>query len=693
MAGLTALQFRVTNFRNIEDSGWIPLDRVTALVGRNESGKSALLKALHKFNPATPAPYEAQPEFPRDRFTSEYTEKERIPVCAAEFALQDSFKQLLREKFPDLTLPTKVTVTKYYSHDATYVFDTELDDPSDDPKALLGALIEAQSAAMRIEAPAPEQEEVTQTLRTNLVQQLIAWTDELEGLKTLRSSETASTLGRLRYDVNTKVGPLTAEIIEKLQQAISGALKVAGSKPPKEQLWEEIAKALPVFIYFDNYGMLDSAIDLTRFLEDLKTRPNNPKVRTIRAMFKHVKLSEAEIQRLGRTRAEIARLSNQPVTDEMLAEERQRKELRSIKLNSASNDMTKKFSAWWKQRRHRIRYSADGDFFRIWVADDRRPDVEIELESRSQGFQWFFSFYLVFLVESDEMHKDAILLLDEPGLHLHPTAQQELIALFEELSQKNQLIYTTHSPFLIDGDHLERAIPVIETPDGHSLVKPDFWPEDRDTVFPLQAAAGYAMVESLFRHKKNLLVEGMAEYYYLYALSHVCQALRMAALPDDIYVSPCGGTKYMGIMASLFLGHQVRPAILLDADDAARVRKEALLRELYSGHASMIVSLDNVLGRMECEIEDVLGESALLTQLNSMLSGRLEITVQDRAGGSVVDHITAAAKRLSIDLPQGWKGELARRVAADLARSQPMDVEPDVVDRAAKLFDAIRQRF
>jgi predicted ATP-dependent endonuclease of OLD family len=63
-------------------------------------------------------------------------------------------------------------------------------------------------------------------------------------------------------------------------------------------------------------------------------------------------------------------------------------------------------------------------FFRIWVADDRRPGIEIELESRSQGFQWFFSFYLVFLVESEEIHKEAVLLLDEPGLHLHPTAQQ-----------------------------------------------------------------------------------------------------------------------------------------------------------------------------------------------------------------------------------------------------------------------------
>ena len=62
MAGLVAKEFKIQNYRNIGDSGWIPLETVTALVGRNESGKTALLKALHKFNPATPQPYVPQRE-------------------------------------------------------------------------------------------------------------------------------------------------------------------------------------------------------------------------------------------------------------------------------------------------------------------------------------------------------------------------------------------------------------------------------------------------------------------------------------------------------------------------------------------------------------------------------------------------------------------------------------------------------
>ena len=68
----------------------------------------------------------------------------------------------------------------------------------------------------------------------------------------------------------------------------------------------------------------------------------------------------------------------------------------------------------------------------------------------------------------NERHKDAILLLDEPGLHLHPTAQQELMAFFETLSEDNPLVYTTHSPFLIDGERIHRIRPVTEDETGHS---------------------------------------------------------------------------------------------------------------------------------------------------------------------------------------------------------------------------------
>ena len=123
---LTIKQFRVLNYRNINDSGWIPLERVTAFVGRNESGKTALLKALHKFNPATAEPYNAQRDFPRDRFTAEYRDDSEWPVCSVEFELSDEFQQELREQLKGAEIPQKAISTRFYDGSLKFKYDPEV---------------------------------------------------------------------------------------------------------------------------------------------------------------------------------------------------------------------------------------------------------------------------------------------------------------------------------------------------------------------------------------------------------------------------------------------------------------------------------------------------------------------------------------------------------------------------------------
>ena len=318
--------------------------------------------------------------------------------------------------------------------------------------------------------------------------------------------------------------------------------------------------------------------------------------------------------------------------------------------------------------------------------------MKIELEGRSKGFQWFFAFYLVFLVESEEGHKDAILLLDEPALHLHPTAQQELISFFERLAEDNQLIYTTHSPFLVDGEHLHRVRAVAEDDAGHSRISAETWPSDRETIFPLQAAAGYAMVRGLFQHRDNVLVEGMSDYYYLHALGTQCSASGRPGLPDDIYITPCGGTKLVGHIASLFLGQEVRPLVLLDGDDAGRVRKNALLKELYAGHTAGILMLDSALGRAgtETEIEDILSEEILLAGVSAVLGQPVKLTVADRSTGSLPGQIKAWAARRGVDLPDGWKASTAIRLVSQWAEGATR-LPDEVLDWASRLFVAISE--
>ena len=524
MGPLTIIKIRVQNYRNIQDSGWVPFERVTNLVGRNESGKTAFLKALHKFNAASGETYDPQRDFPRDRYTRDFKKEtaSEWPVCSVCFSVEKEYAKELEKACNLEVLIEKVEFTKDYTNEYSWDCTPEINDDPVPADELITALKKFQRAARRLDSGVVEQKESDQQERAKLIEEATAHLEATGELSELRGTEGVKLLTQVRDRINGLSSPLSAAVVEEFVSSAEGLLTRAQAPSKRGEVFKALSERLPVFIYFEDYGVLDSAIYLPEFIEHEKRAPYDAKVRTISAMFRHVNLSAEDISKLGEERVTQARLAGQDVTAEMKMEEEKQKEARAIKLNSASIDITKRFQEWWKQRRHKIRYHADGQYFRIWIADDRRPDVEIELESRSKGFQWFFSFYLVFLVESEDGYKDAVLLLDEPGLHLHPTAQQELIGFFEELSSKNQLIYTTHSPFLVDGEHLDRVRPVTETEGGNSKIAVGYWPEDRDTIFPLQAAAGYAMVAALFQHKKNVLVEGMGDFYLLHGLSLLC---------------------------------------------------------------------------------------------------------------------------------------------------------------------------
>jgi len=288
-------------------------------------------------------------------------------------------------------------LTRYYDGRLDYGYDTEVSEDPVDPAQLVAALDEFAKGARRL-STTEQDREAMQALRT----QLASWADghkqAARTLDDLRSERGAHLLEQVRSETNDHAQPESADLIEALQERVDDLRNNAEAIPLPQQLDEAIEAELPVFIYFENYGILDSAVYLPRFLEDLDSGPDRPRVRTINAMFKHVNLTAQEISDLGREEVREASARGEPVTEEMITRDQERKELRNVKLNSASNDISLRFSEWFGQRRHKIRYQADGSYFRIWVSDDRRPDVDIELESRSKGFQWFFSFYLVFLV-------------------------------------------------------------------------------------------------------------------------------------------------------------------------------------------------------------------------------------------------------------------------------------------------------
>lgn len=391
------------------------------------------------------------------------------------------------------------------------------------------------------------------------------------------------------------------------------------SQEARDLVWANV----PSFVYYANYGNLDSEIYLPHVIANLKRKDlgnrEEAKVRTLRVLFEFVRLSPEEILELGE---DVTAEKGEEPTEEEIARVAEQKKEREILLQSASADLTTKFRDWWKQGDYKFRFHADGDHFRIWVADDRRPE-EIELESRSSGLQWFLSFYLVFLVESAEAHKGAILLLDEPGHSLHPLAQEDLSAFFDSLSKTNQLIYTTHSPFLVDADHLDRVKAVYVDESGLTAVSPDLRAAEgqaaqTQSIYAVDAALGLRVSKTFLRGCQPVIVEGQADQTYLSAIKTYLIREGLIHPRRELVFLPAGGVRGVSAVVSIITGNEALPHVLLDSDPPGENLAKQLRSGLYKAAPERVLMAGDLLEMAGAEVEDLLPVDLMKT----VVSGR-----------------------------------------------------------------------
>jgi predicted ATPase len=673
-------QFRVQNFKCIEDTGWIRADDVTVLVGKNESGKTTILKALHKFNSATSIPFDPLREFPRARFTKDF-EKQDWPVVSIVFDLPGSIRDQLAD-LDETFAAEEVVCTRYYSGDLAIEFRPQIDLESVTGPQILDWLDKALEHVRQTTVNG-RGEELTQ-LKTTLLDYLENQkADVIKGLPT--QENVLQLLHRYRNELATRTTEeWHKDVLSKLQQDLQSLIERQESYDRIEEAEELIEANLPIFIYFENYGILDSKVHLPTYLQELGRSPHDSRMRTTQTMFLHVGLDPQQLLQLGQ---EPAQGEAQQV--EVM---RRKKDERAIRAESASFDLTGRFSEWWSQRRHRVEFDLDGSYLRMWVSDNKNP-ARIELEERSKGFQWFFSFYLVFQVESEEGHKDAILLLDEPGLHLHPTAQQELIGFLNKISADNQLVYSTHSPFMIDGDHLERARACFEQADGTTKVSEDIWPRDRESVFPLQAALGYSMAQTLFQGQKSLVVEGITEYWALKALSEILTNGGREGLAAEVIITPAGGAKKVTYLASLMASQDVEVVVLLDSDEIGDRTKRELLKDLFIDAENRILLIGDILGFSEADLEELFPRSYYLDAVAQAYGKRIGMNVLSKEEKE--EPRVAKAMQHLFDR-KGWgvfeKWRPVRHLLDEWRDCKLEDLPEELVDKAEQLFKEINKR-
>ena len=416
----------------------------------------------------------------------------------------------------------------------------------------------------------------------------------------------------------------------------------------------------------------------------------------MRVLFDFVKLDPKEILELGKDPKIIAMERNNNRTSTPTAAEIAKaendKEERSILLQSASGELTRQFKDWWKQGEYKFRFEADGDYFRIWVSDSVRTD-EVGLELRSTGLQWFISFYLIFLVESQENHKNAILLLDEAGLTLHPSAQKDLSRFFDNLSQNNQIINTTHSPFIIDTTNIDRCRVVYMDDRGFTVASSDLRQGadslNEKSIYAVHAAMGLSVSDILLQGCQNIIVEGPSDQHYLNAIKTFLIKEKLVAPKQEMVFVPSGGVKGVpGVVSILSSKADELPYVLVDSDVSGLDTVKKLSSGLYKDQKERIIQVKDITNIDNSEVEDIIPYALLSRGID-----RLFLTVEDETFEDIYDsslpilpQIESFAKKYSIELKKGWKVELAKSAKQLLKNKKNGDIDEETKTKWINLF-------
>ncbi len=556
---------RIENFKSIKDSTVFGIDeKVTCLVGKNESGKTATLQAIAKLNSADLVNSDFDElEYPRHDLNEYQKSSEYADCLTTTWDLEeDDLDTVEAIAGPTARTMETITFSKGYDNKTVRRFNLE------------------------------ETEIVSFVLNNSGL-----LTDEKKGLETLD-------------DINTLIQALEAlpdpaqrqtDFLEKLKHTF-------GAKTGRQKVADVLHKRIPKIAYFSQYMRMAGAISV----DDIKQR------QAANTLDEHHKVFLALLTMIGKDINDLEKI--------------QEHERLIASLEGAQNTITQEIFRYWSQNKHlRVQFKFDkaleddpAPFNSGWILRTRienmRHGVTTKFDERSAGFVWFFSFLIWFNQIKEQFGDNLLILLDEPGLSLHAKAQADLLRYIEErLTPKYQVIYTTHSPFMIDAKNLLRArtvedkVAAADPNDSSSheldlgtVIGDQVLSTDKDTVFPLQACLGYEITQTLFVGANTLLVEGPSDILYLQWFSNQLKKAKRTGLDERWTICPCGGIDKVPAFLSLFTGSKLNIAVLTDIADGQKT-KIRNLRESKLLLDGRVMTVDMYIDGDEGDVEDLLG--------------------------------------------------------------------------------------
>jgi predicted ATP-dependent endonuclease of OLD family len=675
------------DFKSIRCSETFKLDQITCLVGKNESGKTALLQALYRLNPVVPehGKYDVTEDFPRsdvEEYRQALEAKLRQPavVVQARFELDDAEVSEIEAVFGKAVLrKPEAVLTRGYTNDLGVVLDL-------DEKAVVTGLVTASAmpdAVARQASKAADLKELIQILHTRAETQ------------TKEFNEAQAQANAITDPVAKQKALETAKLLAESPhaQALRGRLPEIDKQGIREYIWNTfLKKRFPKFLYFDEYYQMEGHVNI----EQLKQRQQQPG-----------QLKDSDRPMLGLI--ELARLNLDQLTSP------KNTEALISKLEGASNYLSKQILKYWSQNKHiQIKFDVrqalpeDPEGMRsgtnVWGrVHDSVHQVSTRLGTRSRGFVWFFSFLAWFSQQRKHGHP-LILLLDEPGLVLHASAQSDLLRYFEEeLGAHHQLVYTTHSPFMIDPHHFER-VRLVEDRSMSSdaelpidtqgtKVSDDVLEAEEGTLFPLQGALGYDIAQTLFLGPNTLIVEGVSDLWYLQMMSALLEEHGRAGLSPKWTITPVGGAERVPAFAAL-VGSQsgMNVATLIDFDRQHQQRVENLYKSrlLKKTHVRTFAEFT---GSAEADVEDMFDVDFYLRLVNREFGKHLDVPLESKV-------LTGASARILVRLDSHFAAHPlkdgvrfnhyrpARFLVENMAVMKP-DISNATLERFAEAFTAL----
>ncbi|WP_158589357.1 AAA family ATPase [Halococcus sp. IIIV-5B] len=565
-------EIRVQNYRSAVDTGWMNInEEITTLIGENESGKTSILKALQSFSD--------QNKYDSSVVTNsvDVGREEPIPIISIRFKISQHDHSLLNRFAKD----GEVVLTRYYDGhieieslerfggDVNYI-EVIYDHTKFLTDHILHVLINndlGESSKKIKENTIPNLEEIL----TKPLERI----DEIEDL-----------LGTVQKQLkNEDIDHIDEFSVERSPSDEIYQLRRYLSRNDPSDPSNHLYNYLPSIIYID----------------DIQPIANNI-----------CKNSDRDVDKTHHKQIRDIISGN---GDRFRKMEREN----SIRgLDFAERRVQRYMNQFWEQKRVGISMYHDTceNCFNVLISDLEVHSADDQLQSvfrepvkpsqRSDGFQWFFSFFLMYMAETDGNNlRNKIFLFDDPAMKLHPQGKKNWVSTVENIADHSQVLYTSHSPFLISKDHPSRIRIVEDRQDIRTQVTGDFHEAGGLALEPLRAALGIGLGDSLFVSKRKLLVEGSSDYFIITGLMNYFEGVDEDILEkSEISIMPVDGAPRMPDAAKWVASENISYGILLDSDQEGIDTRDIIEDEYHTVDSDNIVLLEKG-GNRGLVIEDM----------------------------------------------------------------------------------------